>query len=72
MVPLYAARVEDLGPDDRVKIECACGHVALLTATMLATAGVPQHLKLLDLKHRLKCQSCRWKGDAVVSVEWAS
>ena len=58
MVPLYAARVADLGPDDRVKIECACGHIALLTAAMLGTAGLPPYAKLLDLKHRLKCQSC--------------
>jgi hypothetical protein len=71
MVPLYAARVEDLGPDDRVKIECACGHVARLMAAMLGTAGVPPHFKLLDLEHRLKCQSCRWRGRADVSIQWA-
>ncbi len=30
MVPLYAARVEDLGPGDFVKVDCAaCGHTAL-------------------------------------------
>jgi hypothetical protein len=32
MVPLYAARIEDLGPGDFVKVECAaCGHDALIT-----------------------------------------
>jgi hypothetical protein len=32
MLPLYAARIEDLGPDDLVKVDCpACRHVALLT-----------------------------------------
>jgi hypothetical protein len=70
MVPLYAARVADLGPDDRVKIECVCGHVAMLTPAMLGTAGVPSHVKLLDLKHRLKCRSCRWRGRADVSIHW--
>jgi hypothetical protein len=31
MVPLYAARIEDLGPGDFVKIDCAaCSHTALL------------------------------------------
>jgi hypothetical protein len=40
MRPLYDARVEDLGPDDRVVVECGCGHVERLTAAMLATAGV--------------------------------
>ena len=39
MVPLYAARIADLGAGDLVQIECACGHVTLLTAQMLATAG---------------------------------
>jgi hypothetical protein len=32
MLPLYAARIEDLGSGDFLKIDCAaCGHVALLT-----------------------------------------
>jgi hypothetical protein len=27
MIPLYAARIEDLGPGDFVQVECAgCGH----------------------------------------------
>jgi hypothetical protein len=33
MVPLYAARIEDLGPGDFVKVEClSCRHVELLPA----------------------------------------
>jgi hypothetical protein len=36
MLPLYAARIEDLGPGDFVKIDCAaCHHVALLSAEVL-------------------------------------
>jgi hypothetical protein len=35
-----AVVLEDLGPDDRVLVECACGHTEELTAAMLATAGV--------------------------------
>jgi hypothetical protein len=32
MLPLYAARIEDLGLGDLVKVDCAaCHHVALLT-----------------------------------------
>ena len=31
MVPLYAARIEDLGPGDLVRVECAaCGHDVLI------------------------------------------
>jgi hypothetical protein len=40
MVPIYAARIEDLGLGDFVQIECTCGHVMLLAPQMLATAGV--------------------------------
>ncbi len=36
MVPLYAARIEDLGPGDFVKVDCgACDHTALLAPTFL-------------------------------------
>jgi hypothetical protein len=36
MVPLYAARIEDLGPGDFVKVNRAvCEHTALLTASIL-------------------------------------
>ena len=40
MKPLYAARLEDLGPDDLLEVECVCGHSEALTASMLATAGM--------------------------------
>jgi hypothetical protein len=68
---MYAAKIEDLGPDDAVKIECACGHIEYLTASMFATAGVPPCTKILDLKRRLKCRECRWKGRADVSIKLA-
>jgi hypothetical protein len=71
MVPLFAARIEDLGPDDAVKVECGCGHIEFLTAAMLATAGLPPYTKVLDLKRRLKCRECRWKGRADVTIKWA-
>jgi hypothetical protein len=46
MRPLYDARISDLGPGDLVKVECACGHSELLTAGMLATAGVGPERKV--------------------------
>ena len=49
MVPLYAARLEDLKPGDLVPLECACGHAMVLTPTMLATAGVKPSGKIVDL-----------------------
>lgn len=72
VVPLYAARIGDLGFDDAVQVECGCGHIELLTAAMLSTAGVGQDTKLLDLQRRLKCRECRWKGRGLVAVKWAS
>ncbi len=71
MVPLYAAKIGDLGPDDLIRVECACGHLEHLSAAMMATAGVPDYTKVLDLQRRLKCSSCRWKGRADVSIQWA-
>jgi hypothetical protein len=70
MVPLYEARIADLGAGDLVQIECACGHVTLLTAQMLATAGAAMDQKLVDLSARLRCRnamrvrapSCRSSG----------
>ena len=70
MVPLYAARIADLGAGDLVQIECDCGHVTLLTAAMLATAGVAAEQKLIDLSTRLRCRECDERGRAIVSVKW--
>jgi hypothetical protein len=70
IVPFYAARVADLGAGDLVQIECACGHVTLLTAQMLATAGAVAEQKLVDLSARLRCRECDARGRAVVSVKW--
>jgi hypothetical protein len=69
MRPLYAAKLEDLGPADRIKVVCgACKHVALIAAAGL---GQSAHTSVLDLKHLLRCQGCGAKGRAVVSVIWA-
>ena len=69
MRPLYAAKLKDLGPADRIKVECGgCEHVGLIAAAGLR---LPQHTSVLDLKHSLRCQGCGAKGRAVVSVIWA-
>jgi hypothetical protein len=57
MVPLYAARVGDLGQSDLVHVECACGHSELLTAKMLKTAGAAPDQKVADLSKRLRRSS---------------
>jgi hypothetical protein len=70
MVPLYAARVSDLGPGDFVQVECPCGHTKLLTAVMLATAGVAPDQKVIALGGRMRCRECDGRGRAGVSVRW--
>ena len=63
MLPLYAARIEDLGLGDFLKFDCAaCHHVALLTPGALLRAGLRPTAKVLDLKARLRCRGCGRKG----------
>ena len=61
MVPLYAARIEDLGPGDFVRLECiACGHDALIPPS-----------SLLNGTTAARCRGYDAKGKAVVSIKWA-
>jgi ribosomal protein S27E len=72
MLPLYAARIEDLGQGDFVKVDCAaCHHVALLTQGALLKLGFSPQAKVLDLKERVRCRGCGKRGRAVVSIKWA-
>ena len=58
-LPLYAARIEDLGPGDFGKVDCAaCRHVALLRQKILLKAGLSRSAKVLDLKGSLRCRGC--------------
>jgi hypothetical protein len=72
MVPLYAARIADLGPGDFLKIDCgACSHTALLAPAFLPRLGLNPHYKVLDLKDHVRCRACSARGSAVVSIKWA-
>ena len=71
MRPLYDARLEDLGPADLVKVECVCGHTELLTASMLRTAGLPEHEIIVRLQPRMRCRECDAKGRAILSITWS-
>ena len=71
MLPLYLARIEDLGRGDFVKVECsACHHVTLLTPDFLLRLGLSPHVKVLDLKQRVRCRGFGARGRAVVSIKW--
>ena len=57
MKSLYAARIEDLGLNDFVKVECtAYGHVELLAADKLRIKGLPLP-PVLDLEPRLRAEN---------------
>ena len=72
MVPLYAARVQDLGPDDVAIFKCgACGHTAELWPSLLIGGlGLQPTDKVLGLERRLVCGLCLARGQAVVSIKW--
>jgi hypothetical protein len=71
MLPLYGARIEDLGQDDLVRVDCAaCHHVALIAPDLLVRLGLSPQTKVLDLKERVRCRGCGVKGRAVVSIKW--
>ena len=71
MLPLYLARIEDLGRGDLVRVDCAaCDHLALLTPEFLLRLGLSPQAKVLDLKLRVRCRGCGAQGRAVVSVRW--
>ena len=71
MLPLYLARMEDLGRGDVVQVDCAaCQHVALLTPDFLLRLGLSPAAKVLDLKGRVRCRGCGARGRAVVSIKW--
>ena len=72
MVPLYAARVQDLGTDDVDVFRCgACGHTAELPlSALLRGLGLKPTEKVLDLEQRLRCRLCLARGQAVVSIKW--
>src|SRR3954468_7588265 len=72
MVPLYPARVQDLGPDDVAVFKCgACGHTAELPpSALLRGLGLQPTDKVLDLESRLRGRLCDARGKAVVSVKW--
>jgi hypothetical protein len=70
MVPLYAARIEDLGPGDFIKVDCACGHTALLTPAFLARLGLSLWGNvMLDLRSRAVPRLWRARQGGLVAIQ---
>jgi len=74
MVPLYAARIEDLGPGDYVRVQCiACGHDEMIPPNgLLSGLRLLPSTLILDLEPRFRCRECDAKGKAVMSVRWVA
>lgn len=72
IIPLYKARVSDLGPGDFVQITCfACGHETLIPPdTFLVRPDVSPDTRVVDLERRVRCRECNARGESVVSVRW--
>jgi hypothetical protein len=64
MVPLYAARMEDLGPGDFVKVECiACGQDELIPpSSLLNGLRLPPYTPVLDLNRGCAAESATRAG----------
>jgi hypothetical protein len=71
MKGFWEAHVGDLGSGDLVKVECLCGHVEMLTAAMLRTAGVSEHEQVRGLNRRLRWRECDAKGKVDVTIKCA-
>lgn len=73
MKPLYAACLYDLGPNDRIKVVCRlCKRGNSMPADFVIRLGIKSSTKVLDLARHFRCQGCKWRGRASVSIEWAS
>jgi hypothetical protein len=71
MVPLYGARVEDLGPGDFPKVDCAaCEHTAVFAPGFLYRLGLKPRTKVLDLKDHVRCRGCGARAGCRV-IKWA-
>ena len=73
IIPLYAKRVSDLGPREWVVLECACGHVGMMTKSqLLEIPRVKPNWNVLGLQLVVRCLACRKKGRVMITVQTMS
>ena len=71
VVPLYAARIEDLGLVDLVVVEChSCNNVGLLSARFLLSVGFPPYQKIHELQRHTRCRGGGVRGRGDISIKW--
>jgi hypothetical protein len=62
IVPLYAARVEDLTRGPTIAVSCTCGHKAEVPVATIA-AKLPGWYRVSELSRVLRCRRCGAKGN---------
>jgi hypothetical protein len=62
IVPLYAARVEDLTHASTISVSCTCGHKAEIPIATIA-AKLPGWYRVSELSRVLRCRRCGAKGN---------
>ena len=74
MRPLYDARIEDLGPGDFLRVECAaCGHEEMIPrAGLVIGLRLPASMRVLALEPRFRCRQCDQRGKVMLSIKWAA
>jgi len=67
--PLYEFRVEDLEPDHRVIVTCACGHRGFLTKEeLLRHPRIRPFDRVIGLTFHLRCALCRKRGRVEITL----
>lgn len=71
MVPLYAARIEDLGSVDFMVVEWhSCNNVGLLSGRFLLSLGFPPYTSIRGLQRYACCRGCGVRGRGDISIRW--
>ena len=70
IVPLYAARVENLVHADMVRVLCTCGHKGTVSVAAIK-ALLPGYEPVGAIKRVMRCHRCNTKGDVEVDCRAA-
>jgi hypothetical protein len=70
IVPMYAARVEDLVHAPAIGVTCSCGHISTVAVAFIVKR-VGGSTPIKELHHRLRCRECDRRGDCRVDARAA-
>jgi hypothetical protein len=69
MIPLPDARISDLGPNDELRVRCACQSLTIFPRRyLLEGLKLRPDDRIVDLAPRMRCRQCGERGKVVVSV----